>query len=214
MKSESRLLQVWNYSLFERVEFLSSFYWGLKTHFYYERFFARIGRGSKIIHPLRLRNPQNISIGENVLIHRQAFLLTLKLPDGPQPQLIIQDGCTIGHFSHITCVDELEIGRHVLIADRVHISDNSHIFSDPSTPIIHQGVFSKGKVSIGEGTWIGEGASVLSCRIGKNCVIGANAVVVNDVPDYCVAAGIPARVLRKFNPTSGKWEKTREQCVH
>jgi acetyltransferase-like isoleucine patch superfamily enzyme len=157
---------------------------------------------------MRLKNVENIFIGDSVLIHKHAFLLTLRIPDNPAPRLVISDGCTIGHFNHITCVNELVIGRKVLTADRVHISDNSHAFADPNVPIMEQGVVTKGKVSIGDGTWIGEGSSVLSCSIGKNCVIGSNAVVVSDIPDHCVAAGVPARIIRRFNPTSRVWEKT------
>jgi len=206
--NENRLRRFWNYSVLEKFEFLAGSYWALKTRFYYSRFFGRIGRRSKLSKPLRLKNVQNIFIGNNVTIHKYAFLLTLRLAGSPPPRLVINDGCTIGHFSHITCVNELAIGRNVLIADRVHISDNSHVFADPNVPIIRQGVTTKGKVNIGEGTWIGEGVSVLSCNIGKNCVIGSNAVVVNDVPDYCVAVGVPARVISRFNPESGRWEKT------
>jgi acetyltransferase-like isoleucine patch superfamily enzyme len=71
-----------------------------------------------------------------------------------------------------------------------------------------QPVISKGPVAIGSGSWLGENVSVLSCRIGRNCVVGANAVVTRDIPDFCVAVGIPARVIRRFNQQTGKWEKT------
>jgi hypothetical protein len=60
-------------------------------------------------------------------------------------------------------------------------------------------ILSKGRVSIGEGTRIGENASILSCNIGRNCVIGSNAVVVSDIPDCSVAVGAPARIVRRFD---------------
>lgn len=76
---------------------------------------------------------------------------------------------------------------------------------------MHQGVVSKGSVSIGAGTWIGENVVILSCNIGKNCVVGSNAVVLHDVPDFCVAVGIPARVVQRFNLDSQLWEKVERQ---
>jgi acetyltransferase-like isoleucine patch superfamily enzyme len=113
----------------------------------------------------------------------------------------------IGHFNHITCVNSVELGAKVLTADRVHISDNSHSYENPTVPIVDQAVVSKGPVVIGEGTWLGENVSVLSCRIGRNCVIGANAVVTRDIPDFCVVAGVPGRVIRQFDSKSSTWKR-------
>jgi acetyltransferase-like isoleucine patch superfamily enzyme len=158
---------------------------------------------------MRLRNVHNIYIGDNVLINKYAFLLTLNeaKENALTPRITIGDGCVIGHMNHITCTQEVKIGENVLTADRVYISDHSHNFSDTSIPIMHQGVVSKRGVSIGSGSWIGENVVILSCSIGKNCVVGANAVVLSDVPDFSVAVGIPARVVQQFNPASQTWQR-------
>jgi acetyltransferase-like isoleucine patch superfamily enzyme len=95
----------------------------------------------------------------------------------------------------------------VLTADRVHISDNEHIFANVSIPVMKQGVTSRGVVAIGEGTWIGENANVLSCKVGRNCVIGANAVVISDIPDFSVAVGVPARVVKRYDPGEKRWTR-------
>jgi hypothetical protein len=203
----NRLGRFCSYSLLQKFESLAELYWLLKTQLYYWRFFGEIGSHSKLLNPMRLKNVQNVFIGRNVRINKHAFLLTQCLPGNAKPRIVIGDGCVIGHMNHITSVNEVTIGKGVLTADRVHISDNSHIFTDPTVPILEQGITSKGKVSIGDGSWIGENASVLSCRIGKNCVVGANAVVVHDIPDYSVAVGIPARVVRRFDPESQTWKR-------
>jgi acetyltransferase-like isoleucine patch superfamily enzyme len=184
-----------------------SLYWLGKTQLLYRWCLGSLGKRSRIVHPLKLRNPENIFIGNNVTVHSLGWLFTLPMAQKPAPKLIIGDGTDIGHFNHITCVNRVEIGRKVLIADRVHISDNSHGFENPALPIIDQPVISKGPVIIGDGTWLGENVSVLSCRIGRNCVIGSNAVVNRDIPDYSVAVGIPARVVKRFNSDSGEWER-------
>lgn len=153
-----------------------------------------------MIQPMRLRNAMNIRIGDNVLINKHVFLLTLQTDPSIVPQLSIGKGSIIGHMNHIAAIRNVHIGENVLTADRVYISDHSHNFSDTSLPIMKQSVVSKGTVSIGDGTWLGENAVVLSCKIGKNCVIGANSVVLKDIPDFSVAVGAPARVVRRIVP--------------
>jgi acetyltransferase-like isoleucine patch superfamily enzyme len=206
MSLVDRLSRFWNSPWLEKTQSVAGFYWSLKTQFYYRLFFGGIGQKSKLIAPMRLRNVHNIQIGENVIVNRYAFLLTLQ-EDTVVPRLIIGSGSVIGHMNHITCIREVEIGENVLTADRVYISDHSHGFSDTTIPISKQAVVSKGKVSIGNGTWLGENVTVLSCNIGKNCAIGANAVVLSDIPDYCVAVGAPARVIRRWDPISQNWER-------
>lgn len=191
----------------EKGEYIEELYWRLKTQVLYRRSFGSLGNGSRLLQPMRLKNVHNIYIGDGVRINKHAFLLTLQLPESHAPRLTIEDGCIIGHMNHITCVDEVTLGPRVLTADRVHISDNSHLFLNPEVPIRDQGVMSTGKVSIGEGSWIGENASLLSCSIGRHCVVGSNAVVLSDVPDYSVVVGIPARVIRRFNPDSRRWDR-------
>lgn len=61
---------------------------------------------------------------------------------------------------------------------------------------------------IGDGTWIGTNVVIVgNIHIGKNCVIGANSVVTKDIPDYSVAVGIPAKVIRKYDFEKKEWIK-------
>ena len=64
-------------------------------------------------------------------------------------------------------------------------------------------------VYVGDGTWIGEKVIILpGTSVGKKCVIGAGSIITKDVPDYCMAVGNPARVIKKYNTDTGVWEKT------
>lgn len=124
--------------------------------------------------------------------------------------LEIGKGSDIGNHSRISSVNKIIIEDEVLIGPHVLISDNNHKYSDPLIPIIKQGVSCKKdyKVIIGEGSWVGTNAVIVgNVRIGKHCVIGANAVVTKDIPDYCVAVGIPAKVIRKYNFKTDQWER-------
>jgi acetyltransferase-like isoleucine patch superfamily enzyme len=190
----------------EQIESLSHLYWLLKTQFYYRHFFKTIGERSRILQPLRLKNVGLISIGRRVLIHKHGWLQTQKI-SSVNPELVIGDDCLIGNFCHITCVERVTIEEKVLLADGVFISDHGHEYQDVSRPVMQQGVSVGRPVTIGAGSWLGENVAVMSCTIGKNCVIGANSVVLQDVPDYCVAVGAPAKIVKRWNVETRQWEK-------
>jgi acetyltransferase-like isoleucine patch superfamily enzyme len=190
----------------EKTETMAHFYWLLKTQFYYRHFFHSIGTRSRIIRPLRLKYVEYISIGREVMINKFCWLQTIQ-DFSKEPQLIIGDGCIIGNFNHITCAERVCLGEKVLTADRVFISDHSHQFEDPYKSVMEQGVVPRGSVSIGSGSWLGENVVVLSAHIGRNCVIGANSVVTRDIPDYCVAVGSPAIIIRRYNEEKNTWER-------
>ena len=206
MKLYQKLSRFNREPLIEKFETISNWYWLLKTQFYYRRFFRHIGARSKIIRPLRVKNVEYISIGDSVMIHKHCWLQTQRISD-QAPELAIGNGCVIGNFNHITCVRSVHLEDKVLTADGVFITDHGHQYNDPHVPIVDQGIVAHGPVRIGTGSWLGESVAVMSCRIGRNCVIGANSVVLSDIPDYSVAVGAPARVVRRFNPETKAWER-------
>lgn len=120
-----------------------------------------------------------------------------------QPSIEIGKDCHIGEFCHITAIDSIKIGNNVLTGRYVYISDNSHgnnTLSEESIPPIERQLFSKGPVVIGDNVWIGERVCILAgVTIGKGAIIGANAVVTHDVPPNCIAAGVPAKVIKKIS---------------
>jgi len=182
----------------------------LKTFILYKGFFKKAGKNFRLNSPLRLYNPHNITIGNDVTINHLGWLLTLQI-DSNIPELVIDDGAAIGNFCHITCVKKVYIGKNVLAADRIYISDNLHGYEDITTPIAKQKVKFKGEVSIGENSWIGENVSIIGCKVGRHCVIGANSVVTKDIPDYSIAAGIPAKVIKRYDIQAGKWVSVKSE---
>ena len=79
----------------------------------------------------------------------------------------------------------------------MYVTDHNHRFDDPSLPIKQQWM-TEAPVTIGAGSWIGTGAVILpGAHIGKNTVVAAGAVVLGgEYPDYCVLAGVPAKVVK------------------
>ncbi|MCP4650701.1 MAG: acyltransferase [PVC group bacterium] len=147
-----------------------------------------------------------MSILKGAVVQKYTWLFALQI-DEHVPELVIKEGCSIGDFNHIAAVRKVIIGKNVLTANRVYISDNIHCYKDVNTPIMHQPVEFKSEVAIGDGSWIGENVCVIGAKIGKNCVIGANSVVTNDIPDYCVAVGAPAKIIKRFNAATKEWKK-------
>ncbi|KLU23544.1 acetyltransferase [Caballeronia mineralivorans PML1(12)] len=167
-------------------------------------FFASFGRGARILRPLRINGSANITIGRDVFINNFAWLETIASFQ-ETPALEIQRGAYIGNSAHIIATQSIVIEADVLIADRVYIADYAHGYRNVNTPVKLQPLTPRAPVRIGTGTWIGENVAVIGCTIGRNCVIGANAVVTTDIPDYCVAVGAPAKVIRRWNAHTKEW---------
>jgi serine acetyltransferase len=159
--------------------------------------FADWGSRSRLGLGAILDSPHLVVVGAHVEIGRHAWLNAVDDRGDGQPTLRIGTGTHIGRFAHINAWRQVVIGENVLIADRVFISDSSHEFSARDVPVWHQGDVFVGPVVLGDGCWIGIGAVIMpGVTIGRNAVVGANAVVTHDVPDFAVAAGVPARLLR------------------
>ncbi|MBD3338144.1 MAG: acyltransferase [Candidatus Lokiarchaeota archaeon] len=168
--------------------------------------FKSFGANSYILYPLDIQNAKYIEICEGVRILKKAWLAAIKI-DEYDPKLKIDDFARLGNFNHIASVRSVYIGKKVLTADKVYISDNLHSFENISRAIIDQPTKFNRAVTIGDETWIGENVCIIGANIGKHCVIGANSVVTKDIPDYSIAVGVPAKIIKKYNFKTGKWEK-------
>jgi acetyltransferase-like isoleucine patch superfamily enzyme len=103
----------------------------------------------------------------------------------------------------IAAQELVEIGDHCMLANGCFVSDSSHRYDDPEKPITWQGFASKGPTRIGDNCWLGANVVVTGgVSIGERCVIGANSVVTRDIEPFSLAAGAPARVLRKIAQAS------------
>lgn len=113
----------------------------------------------------------------------------------------------IGERCRISIANSLDIGEKVLISPNVYITDCDHAYQNIDVSVIDQGIVQKGqKVSIGKGSYIGINSVIVGdVTIGNHCVIGANSVVTKNIPDYCLAVGCPAHILKKYNFELKKW---------
>jgi acetyltransferase-like isoleucine patch superfamily enzyme len=182
--------------------------------------FAYFGVNAKILPPLRILNPQNITIGDVTAIregcHINAFRDLSFLLDyvaeehrndfNPadykyDSRIEIGRENQIGRFCFISCTSSVTLEDNVLLSEHVFIGDNNHGFSHPHVPIMQQPNKRGSPIVIGKGTWVGVGAAILSgTRIGRNCVVGANSVCRGDTyPSHSVIGPETAKVLyRRF----------------
>lgn len=165
------------------------------------------GQGSYIDGPRWLVNPAAMEIGEHVRIWHHARLEAIcSLPS--ITRLKIGDRCVIQPYVHIGAAHQVTLGKHVMIASNVFITDHDHDLSNPMDPAAVNSGLETAPVHIGAYSWLGEKVMVLKgVTIGERSVIGAGALVTRDIPPMSIAVGSPARVIRRFNPETGQWYK-------
>jgi acetyltransferase-like isoleucine patch superfamily enzyme len=175
------------------------------------RAFHRFGRGSLLAFPQgSLFGEGAIEIGEDTLVGEQVSITAGLVPGQDLTGFIVLkvgDRCVIGRGSHIVAHECVEIGDDVWTGPNIYITDQNHGYQDPDTPIGKQLPVNRA-VSIGAGSWLGAGVIVLpGTTIGRNVVIAAGSVVRGTIPDHCVVAGVPAKVVREL--TKAGWQPSR-----
>ena len=171
------------------------------------RAFGKFGPGSLILFPVTtIFNEKYIHIGSETMIGEHVALSAGMMPGQvclTDPVVRIGDRCLIGRGSGIVGHLSIDIGNDVWTGHHVYITDQSHGYEDVSLPISLQSQ-PESPVVIGDGSWLGHGVVVLpGAKIGKHVAVGANSVVTGELPDFCVAVGAPARVIRQYTPESG-----------
>lgn len=155
--------------------------------------------GYRVIHKLPLSGDMIISIGDNNIrkkiskkIGEYNFVIAV------HPTAIISQNCVLGEgtvIMHGAIIQSSSIiGRHCIVNTGASIDHDcnigDYVHVSPQATLC-------GNVTVGEGTWIGAGTTIIpGIKIGKWCVIGAGSVVINDIPDYAVIAGVPAKVFK------------------
>lgn len=193
--------------LLKLIYYLRTFYDHLCSR-WYRLFIGHIGKTTVIRRHCRLDGDclDHVYIGENCAFDSYFCLGARSVAKNGEslliPEIRIGNNCNIGQFNHFTAVNKIVIGDNLLTGKFVLITDNSHGSSDYDQLHMHPSlrpVMTKGEVVIGNNVWLGDKVSVLSgVHIGNGCVVGANSVVTHDIPDYCIAVGIPAKVIKSL----------------
>lgn len=170
-------------------------------------------RGSRLVRfPIEVRGKKYIDFGNELTTGKGCRIEAF--PYNKESKIIqLGKNIEMNDYVHIAGIGSVVIGNDVLIASKVYISDIQHgtysgesIHSHPNS-IPKKRELSSKPVLIEDKVWIGDNVAIMpGVTIGKGCVIGANSVVSKSIPANCIAVGIPAKIIKKFNFESNKWE--------
>ena len=195
-----------DYSLKDKFQL---FFWLLKTKL--------IDKNARLFRfPIVIRGRKYIDFGKNLTTGVGCRFDCFSGANPDEKKIKFGKNVQINDYVHLVGMESIEIGDNVLMASHIFISDNSHgaykgndCDSDPLTPPAKR-QYLTAPVKIGNNSWIGEGVIIMpGVTIGEGCVIGAHSVVNKDVPNYCIAVGSPAIVVKQFNFRTKHWEKIK-----
>lgn len=163
----------------------------------------------------RIYGERHITIGSNftalVGLRLEAIVQYQSLRYSPK--IVIKDNVTLNDYVHIGATNYIEIGNNVLVASKVYISDHDHGAysgvhqSSPETSPAQRSLTNDMSVIIGDNVWIGESVSILpGVHIGSGSIIAAHSVVTKSIPSNTIAAGVPAKIIKRYNANSLKWD--------
>ncbi len=148
----------------------------------------KTGKNVRILGSVVYRYPNNIKLGNNVIIARNVTLMS----ENKEGELFIDDNVVITINSKIDFSGGLKIGKNTLISNNSVIETHDHGLNPHSQPIFKD-------LDIGENVWIGMHSVILSDvrKIGANSIIAAGSVVTKKVPANCIVGGVPAKIIKK-----------------
>jgi acetyltransferase-like isoleucine patch superfamily enzyme len=188
---------------------------------FYPFLFKKVGKGVAFGHHITIRHPHKIAISDGSYIDDYS-VLDAKGEDnqgirigqnsyiGRNTTLSCKGGnIFLGDYSNISANCSLlsesliEIGAYTFLAGHCYlVAGGNHQFDRTDIPIMRQPSIDKGGIRIGNDCWLGASVTVLDgVSVKKGCVIGAGAVVTRPLPEYSIAVGVPAQILRSRNQT-------------
>lgn len=179
--------------------------------FFFKYFFAyeHLKIGSHIRKPLKITGKRYISIG-NSFVDKNARIEAISIYANEvfHPKIIIEDNVSIQQNIHLTCANEIIISRGTSITANVGIFDIIHPYENIKINPRIQSIKTK-PIFIGENCLIGMNSVILpGTYLGRHCIVGALSVCSGNYPEYSVITGSPAKIIKRYNFNSNRWEKT------
>ncbi|MBN2597974.1 MAG: acyltransferase [Marinifilaceae bacterium] len=184
---------------------LEKIIWMLRALFL-KPFFGEFGLLSYLGKPLFLSNVKRIFIGKRVRIYPGARIEVVT----KNGKIQLGEDISIGQNIHLISDGNLIIGSKTTISGNVFITNVDHSYQDIGRHIMKQSLIVK-DTFIGENCFLGYGVVIQAGTIlGEHCVVGSNSVVKGEFPDYSVIVGAPARIVKRYNSETNKWQKTNK----
>lgn len=172
----------------------------------YKPFFGGLKMLSYIGKPVFIGGGKRIFIGKRVRIFPGARIEVVD----KESSIVFENNISVGQNFHIISGmgQELLIGKNTTISGNVFVTNIEHEYRELDIHVLEQPLLKHG-TRIGENCFIGYGAVIQAGTVlGKQCIVGSNSVVRGDFPDYSVIVGTPAKIVKRYNEKSNRWEKT------
>ncbi|ATP57991.1 lipopolysaccharide biosynthesis protein [Pedobacter ginsengisoli] len=177
-------------------------YWGFIS-ICYAPFFKKFSFPSYIGLPLFTLGLKRVIVNKRVRIFPG-----LRIETHGEGTVTFEQGVSIGQNFHITSAGNLIIGSNTTISGNVFVTNIDHDYQEIGTHILDQKMIVN-DTKIGSNCFIGYGVAIQAGTVlGKQCVVGASSVVRGYFPDYSVIVGAPAKVVKRYNLNTMKWERT------
>ncbi len=177
------------------------------------RSLARAGSSFNVDFTTRILGAKCVAVGDDFYAGR-GFKLVITNQEATDLLVCIGNHVGLNDFVTIAAQDHILIGNNVLIGAGVYLGNISHgrykglDQSLPESPPNSRPFASSGVLTIESNVWLGEDVIIPGgVTIGRGAIVGAGSVVTKDIPPYAIAAGNPARVIKKFDPKIGSWER-------
>jgi acetyltransferase-like isoleucine patch superfamily enzyme len=204
--------------VYELVMLISSWVPGALGLFLRSRLYplvlGRVGRNVVFGVNVTIRHPHKIHIGDNVVIDDQCCLDAkgsdnrgISIGEGvfvgrntilscKNGDIVIDDRANIGFNCEIFSASRVRVGKSILMAAYTYLVGGDHLYDRVDIPVLEQGRTARG-IDVDDNVWLGTHVVVTDgSRIGRDAIVGAGAVVVGEIPDFAIATGIPAKVIR------------------
>jgi acetyltransferase-like isoleucine patch superfamily enzyme len=164
-----------------------------------------LGLGSYVHPTAQILGVANTIIGANTFISEFSWLNVNHRTPG-ELAIMIGNNCWVGRNNFFTSGKAIHISDYFLSAIGCKFISSSHIVDDPLTPYMVSGTTSHQSIRIGVNCFFGAGSTVLgNVSIGHGSIVAADALVLNDLPPFCIASGNPAKVIKKYSFRENKW---------
>jgi acetyltransferase-like isoleucine patch superfamily enzyme len=175
---------------------------------------GRVGRHVVFGTNVTIRHPHKIAIGDNVVIDdsccldakgsdntgivigRGVFVGRNTILSCKNGDIVIDDDANLGFNCEIFSASRVRVGKQVLMAAYTYLVGGDHLYDRVDIPVLEQGRTARG-IEVGDHVWLGTHVVITDgSRIGRDAIVGAGAVVVGEIPEFAIATGIPAKVVR------------------
>jgi acetyltransferase-like isoleucine patch superfamily enzyme len=181
---------------------------------------GRVGRNVVFGVNVTIRHPHRITIGDNVVID-DGCCLDAKGTDNrgiaigngvfvgrntilscKNGDIVIDDRANIGFNCEVFSASRVRVGKSVLMAAYTYLVGGDHLYDRIDVPVLEQGRTARG-IEVDDNVWLGTHVVVTDgSKVGRDAIVGAGAVVVGEIPEFAIAAGIPAKVMRDRRGTA------------